>query len=205
MNATEERLRDALAAAGGVIGPEDVPPPRFTERARRASFSRPVLVAASAVAVAGAVAAAGAAAGGLLSDGRPKVHPLAATSAGPTGSAPAGTGQLEILLCTRSQAKAPCDGREVTETQKTSLTVLLQRDRRVRHTEFVSKQEAYERYKEQLEAFKEHRRSTPPVAFTQAGDVPQEFIVTIARTDAVAVAQGLLGRPGVQRIILPRH
>jgi hypothetical protein len=208
VNATEERLADALRTVGGTIRPEDVPPPRFTER-RRAPSRRPVLLAA-AVAASAVVVAGGAVAGGALSSGdeagRKSGH-KAGHETGPVAAA-GGMVQVEVDLCTRTTSNASCDGKEVTGAQRAELKRVLEGDRRVREVVYLTKKQAYERFKA--------RTRTPETTGTtgapettgpsrRSGDIPEAFIVTVAHADVKGIMQGCLGRPGVDTVFVLRR
>ncbi|MDL4813763.1 permease-like cell division protein FtsX [Actinomadura opuntiae] len=181
----EERLADALRTVGETFRPGDVPPPRFAGR-HRAAFRRPVLLAA-AVATSAPVVAGGAVAGGALSSGH-KAGPL---------SAPVGEVQVEVNLCTRTTTNSVCNGEEVTGAQRTELERVLKADRRVREAVYMTKKQRYERFKARMN---EAGARTPPSGLPR--DIPEAFIVTVARGDAKGVMQSCLGRPGVDTVVV---
>ncbi|MFB4303228.1 permease-like cell division protein FtsX [Actinomadura sp. NTSP31] len=189
MNATEERLADALRTVGETIGPEDVPPPRFTGR-RRAAFRRPMLLTA-AVAASAAIVAGGAVAGGALSSGHENGHKTGALTV------PAGEVQVEVNLCTRTSSNASCEGKEMTGAQRAELQRALKADRRVREAVYMTKKQRFERFKARMES-----SGAPTPSSGLPRDIPEAFIVTVARADAKSVMQSYLGRPGVDTVIV---
>ncbi|MBO2456386.1 permease-like cell division protein FtsX [Actinomadura violacea] len=183
MNTTEERLVDALRSVGDTVSPEDVPPPRFTER-RRAGARRPVLIAAAAAA---AVIAGGAVAGGVLPSGHKDRRPVAAS----TGV------RVALFLCTRQNRNDNCAGRDVTERQKADLNASLDTDRRVRDVVYVTKERHWEQFRAR---FKNTR--PPALPTTSPESIPPMFIATVGRADVKAFMQFYLGRPGVDTVVI---
>ncbi|MFD0685927.1 permease-like cell division protein FtsX [Actinomadura fibrosa] len=201
MNATEERLRDALEAVGGTLGPEDVPAPRFADgpvRARRAGggLRRPMLVAAS-VAAAAAVAVGGAAAGGVLGAGK-GARPMSSASADKTSPPGSGGPVIVVKLCARTSTNASCDRRDVTAAQRQALAGRLRDRGDVRDVSYISKAQSYEYSKKRLKKY-------GPWHDGPVGDAADMFEVTMRDgVGARGVIVAVLGRPGVDTVLTVR-
>ncbi|MFA1546701.1 permease-like cell division protein FtsX [Actinomadura chokoriensis] len=188
MNATEERLRDALKTVGDTIGPEDVPEPRFAARRRR--FPRPVM-ALAAVAASAAVAVGGAAVGGAFSSGG--TTGLLAPPSPSGGAMP----KISVFLCTKTSANPYCRGKGTTQPEKQEIQRVLEALPPVGSVEFENKQEAFERFKKGFENDERFRRSV------ETGDVPESFRVGLAPgADVKKVTAALVGMPGVDAVIV---
>ncbi|GAA1794234.1 permease-like cell division protein FtsX [Actinomadura chokoriensis] len=197
MNATEERLRDALKTVGDTVGPADVPAPRFTTRRRR--LPRPVL-ATAAVAATAAVVAGGAALGGAFSpDGR--IAPLASPLAPSPSTAPSPSGstgpKVAVFLCLKTSANPSCDRKDATDVQKRAIRTRLEELPQVRAVGFENTREARERFETRF-------KNSPEVSrMLKNGDIPDAFRVTLVPGgDTTAVAKEMLGRPGVDTVIV---
>ncbi|TDD79431.1 permease-like cell division protein FtsX [Actinomadura rubrisoli] len=186
MNATEERLRDALKTVGETLAAEDVPPPRFAGR-RRAMFSRPVLVAA-AVAASAVVAVGGVTAGAVFTSGE-KARPLS----------PAREAKVAVFLCVRTSSNPSCEKRDATAQQREAVKNLLERLPQVRKVEYESKRDAYERFKERFGKDERFLRLQP-------GDVPDSMRVTLrAGAKPKTVMMAVLGTPGVDQVLIEKR
>ncbi|MFA1544511.1 permease-like cell division protein FtsX [Actinomadura monticuli] len=188
MNATEDRLRDALKTMGGTIGPEDVPEPEFA--ARRRKLPRPAM-ALAAVAASAAVALGAAVAGGAFSSG--------GTSGLLAPPSPSGGGvpKISIFLCTKTSANPSCAGKGATEREKREIQRVLEALPPVRGVEFEDRQEAFKRFEKGFENDEQFRRSV------QAGDVPESFRVGLASgTGVKGVTAAVTGMPGVDTVIV---
>jgi hypothetical protein len=192
MNATEERLRDALKTVGDTIGPADVPEPRFAAPRRR--LSRPVL-AVAAVAASAAVVVGGAALGGVFAPSS-KIAPLASPPASPSPSAPTAP-KITVFLCLKTSANPSCDGRKATGPQKQAIRRQLEAVPSVRGVEFESSTQALERFERRF-------RDSPWVdRMLKRGDIPESFRVTLAPgSDGRDAMKAVLGTPGVDTVIV---
>lgn len=190
MNATEERLRDALKTVGDTIGPEDMPEPRLAAGRRRARRIAPAVVAVAACA---AVVAGGAVVGGALSSGG-TVRPLTSMSASPS-TAP--TTLVTVFLCTKASPNPSCLHEKATEPQKQALRQGLEALPGVSGVEYESDGQAYERLKRRFPDSELFRRSV------EVGDVPDSFRVVVGtRAEASFVQRSVLGSPGVDTVIV---
>ncbi|TDD79029.1 hypothetical protein E1293_24570 [Actinomadura darangshiensis] len=195
MNATEERLRDALKTVGDTIGPEDVPEPRFATRRRR--LSRPVM-AVAAVAASAAVVVGGAVLGGVFPSGDAP-GPLAPPSASPSPSGSTAP-RISVFLCTKASANQFCEHKDATEPQKRAIQSRLEALAQVSFVEFENTRQARERFERRFESSPELSR------ILKNGDVPESFRVTLASVgDVGKVMRDMVGRPGVDAVIIERR
>ncbi|MQY05898.1 permease-like cell division protein FtsX [Actinomadura macrotermitis] len=181
MNTTEQRLTEALKAAGGTLGPQDVPDLVLPARRR----SAPMMLAAAAATL--AVIAGGT----LLAFGRESVPVL--------GSA-GGDVRVSVFLCTKTSSNPACDKKDATQEEKDEIKKYLMRVPGVRKMEYVSKSEAYLRFRKDMEGEKGFLESS-----AKSGDIPDSFQLTmVSKVAANRVLEGNLGRPGVDQIVMGR-
>lgn len=196
MNATEQRLRDALKTVGDTIGPEDVPEPRFAGRRRR--LSRPAMaaaVAASAAVVGGAVLGGALSSGSSGSSGDER-GPLAPPSAAPSPSGSTAP-KVSVFLCVKTSANPTCEHKDATEPQKRAIRSRLEALPQVRVVEFENTAQTPERVERRF-------RSSPQLSrMLKSGDIPESFRVTLAPGgDGRMVMRHMLGSPGVDLAII---
>ncbi|CNE79106.1 Uncharacterised protein [Mycobacterium tuberculosis] len=191
MNATEERLRDALKTVGDTIGPADVPGPRFT--VRRRSLSRPVL-AMAAVAASAAAIVGGSVLGGAFSPGGRTASPASSASPSPSGStAP----KIAVFLCLRTSPNPSCNGKDVTGSQKRAIRQRMEALPSVRAIELEDRTQTRDRFE----------RRSKNLAYVEqmlkSGGFPESFRVTLAPgADGKVVTMAVLGTPGVDTVIV---
>ncbi|NKZ02763.1 permease-like cell division protein FtsX [Actinomadura latina] len=191
MNATEERLRDALQTVGDTVRPEDMPEPRFAARRRRLPLPA-MAMAAVAASAAAAVAVGGAVVGGAFTAGGP--NGLSAPSSG--SSAPA----VLVFLCTKTSANQGCDHKGATQQQKEEVRRVLSELPKVRGVEFENKGQAYMRFKKRFKGDEQFRRSV------DAGDIPEAFrVALVPGADGTKVRMAVLGMPGVDTAIVEKR
>ncbi|MBO2451609.1 permease-like cell division protein FtsX [Actinomadura barringtoniae] len=193
MNTTEERLADALKTTGDTLGPEDIPELNLSAAPRRRSaFGRPALIIAAA-AVVTAVAAVG---GTYLAQGDDTKHvrPLGQGRAGEMPGL-----QVVVYLCTKTSSNPSCLRSDASAEQRRSLKASLEHMPQVKKVDYESRQQAFGRFKDRFVGTPEHAQSTKP------GDIPDSFWVVPRRAeDARTIMDAVLGRPGVDRVVIDR-
>ncbi|QFG22553.1 permease-like cell division protein FtsX [Actinomadura sp. WMMB 499] len=201
MNATEERLKDALGAVGETVRPGEVPPPRFARRRAPRAYRRFVpMAAAAAIAVA---VGGGALAGGALDRGPDgAASPGGAPTPAPTVSAETkgATGAyITVFLCTDPTVvdRAACHGRGASAREKQFIEQRLRTMPIVERAVYESKQQAYERFKERFAGSPEFEESV------KVGAVPDAFRVRVrAGESPEAVQRRLEGVPGIAEVVV---
>ncbi len=102
--------------------------------------------------------------------------------------------QVSIYLCTADSLQPNCEGRAVTEAQKTAIQDQLEALPEVKEVFYESEQEAYDRFKEQF-------RNSPIAGNVQVGDIPQSLRVQLADPTKYAVVTSQFeGAPGVATV-----
>ena len=102
--------------------------------------------------------------------------------------------QVSIYLCTENSLQPNCEGRAVTEAQKTAIQDQLKALPEVKEVFYESEQEAYDRFKEQF-------RNSPIAGNVQVGDIPQSLRVQLNDpTKFDVVTSQFDGAPGVATV-----
>jgi cell division transport system permease protein len=102
--------------------------------------------------------------------------------------------QVSIYLCTQNSLQPNCEGRAVTEAQKTAIQRQLEALPEVEEVFYESEQQAFERFREQF-------RNSPISGNVQIGDIPQSLRVQLADpTKFEVVTQQFEGAPGVATV-----
>ncbi|MBW8487269.1 hypothetical protein [Actinomadura parmotrematis] len=175
MNSTEARLADALRAAGDTIGPADVADPTLTPGGARRRWKAPVALLSAAAAA--AVIAGGTLLGPAGHDARP-----AAGGSSPTPSAtPAAEVRVSIVLCGRKSTVPRCRRSPATENDRKRLLNELQTFAYVRS---IDAKADYE------------------IAPKKGSNLIWARVAT--QDDAQRLARALLGRPGVESVVVYR-
>jgi cell division transport system permease protein len=99
--------------------------------------------------------------------------------------------QVSIYLCNATSAQANCEGRAVTDAQRTTLQTQLEALPEVEQVFYESEQQAFDRFKEQF-------RNSPVAGNVQVGDIPQSLRVQLDDpTKFRAITEQFDGAPGV--------
>ncbi|GAA4408389.1 permease-like cell division protein FtsX [Fodinibacter luteus] len=102
--------------------------------------------------------------------------------------------QVSIYLCTTDSLQPNCEGRAVTEAQKTAIQDQLEALPEVEAVFYESEQEAFERFREQF-------RNSPIAGNVEVGDIPQSLRVQLADPTKYAVVTSQFeGAPGVATV-----
>ena len=102
--------------------------------------------------------------------------------------------QVSIYLCTENSLQPNCEGRAVTEAQKTAIQSQLDALPEVEEVFYESEEEAFERFREQF-------RNSPIAGNVAAGDIPQSLRVQLADPTKYAVVTSQFeGAPGVATV-----
>lgn len=104
--------------------------------------------------------------------------------------------EVSIFLCAKTSSNPTCSKSDATQDQKDSIKADLEKLPQVSKVEYESKEEAFERFKDQFS-------STPGmVQSTKSGDIPDSFRVRLKNPEEYkAVAQTMLSRPGVDQVV----
>ncbi len=102
--------------------------------------------------------------------------------------------QVSIYLCTENSLQPNCEGRAVTEAQKTAIQSQLDALPEVEEVFYESEEEAFERFREQF-------RNSPIAGNVAVGDIPQSLRVQLADPTKYAVVTSQFeGAPGVATV-----
>jgi cell division protein FtsX len=180
VNPTEERLHDALRAAGETIEsvPAFVVPARRFTRRRVAAF-----VSVAAVIIAGVAFWSGS------GDKEPLSTPALAGLAEP--------GEISVFLCVgKSTSNPACGNQDATEAEKTAIEQKILSFPQVNAVEYESQEEALARLRETF-------RNTPGLfSATRVGDVPDSFRVRLSDPGlSQPVVAALTGMPGTDQVV----
>lgn len=104
--------------------------------------------------------------------------------------------EVSIFLCAKTSSNPSCQKQDVTDQQRQTLKATLDKMPQVSKVEYENKQQAYERFKNNFSG------SPGFVESTREGDIPDSFRVKLKNPEEYkAVAQGMLGQPGVDTVI----
>ncbi|MGH3241451.1 MAG: permease-like cell division protein FtsX [Spirillospora sp.] len=104
--------------------------------------------------------------------------------------------EVSIFLCAKTSSNEACQKRDVTDPERQKLKAQLEQMPQVSKVEYESKQQAYTR-------FKDNFAGAPGfVESTREGDIPDSYRVKLKNPEEYkAVAQAMLGQPGVDTVI----
>ncbi|NKZ06257.1 permease-like cell division protein FtsX [Actinomadura latina] len=104
--------------------------------------------------------------------------------------------EVSIFLCAKTSSNPACQKQDVTDQQRQTLQASLKKMPQVSDVEYENKQQAYERFKDRFSG------SPGFVESTREGDIPDSFRVKLKNPEEYkAVAQAMLGQPGVDTVI----
>ncbi|MEU8343855.1 cell division protein FtsX [Actinomadura meyerae] len=104
--------------------------------------------------------------------------------------------EVSIFLCAKTSSNPSCQKQDVTDQQRQTLKGSLEKMPQVSAVEYENKQQAYERFKDRFAG------SPGFVESTREGDIPDSFRVKLKNPEEYkAVAQAMLGQPGVDTVI----
>ena len=104
--------------------------------------------------------------------------------------------EVSIFLCAKTSSNPSCQKQDVTDQQRETLKGQLEQMPQVSEVQYENKQEAYERFKDRFAG------SPGFVESTREGDIPDSFRVKLKNPEEYkAVAQAMLGQPGVDTVI----
>ena len=172
MNTTEERLHDALRAAGETI--ESVP--AFVVPARRFTLRRLAAFAAVATLIIGGMA---------FWSGSGGRQPLSS----PVEASPVNRiGDVMVFLCIEKSSNPDCAHRKATDAERGKIVATLQTLPQVKSIEYETQEKAYTKF-----------YGTPPVASVK--DWPETLTVTLTEShNGTPVVQAISGMPGIDEI-----
>ncbi|GAA4236047.1 permease-like cell division protein FtsX [Actinomadura meridiana] len=104
--------------------------------------------------------------------------------------------EVSIFLCASTSSNDACQKQDITDQQRQTLKAQLEKMPQVSKVDYESKQQAYTRFKNNF--------SGAPgfVESTREGDIPDSFRVKLKNPEQYkAVAQAMLGQPGVDTVI----
>ncbi|MEV0586761.1 permease-like cell division protein FtsX [Nonomuraea sp. NPDC050310] len=182
MSVMEDRLRDALSAAGASVEPAGLRPLRVVDHRRVRGRFR-IGYALGALALAGLVAF-GAAAVGARSG---QVDAMAFTSPSPRYP-------VVVFLCNAVEY-APCLGRTVTSEEREAVRQALTSLPGVREVVFEDQATAYRN-------FRAKRSDSEILALVEVRDMPESFLVNVgSAAEGQAVVRAVGTMPGVNRAV----
>ncbi|MFC4049324.1 permease-like cell division protein FtsX [Actinomadura syzygii] len=104
--------------------------------------------------------------------------------------------EVSIFLCAKTSSNPSCQKQDVSDQQRQALQSQLKGMPQVSGVQYESKQQAYTRFKDRFSG------SPGFVESTREGDIPDSFRVKLKNPEEYkAVAQAVLGRPGVDTVI----
>jgi len=104
--------------------------------------------------------------------------------------------EVSIFLCAKTSSNPSCQKQDVTDQQRQTLKANLEKMPQVSNVEYENKQQAYDRFKDRFAG------SPGFVESTREGDIPDSFRVKLRNPEEYkAVAQAMLGQPGVDTVI----
>ncbi|MFB4306093.1 permease-like cell division protein FtsX [Actinomadura sp. GTD37] len=104
--------------------------------------------------------------------------------------------EVSIFLCAKTSSNPSCQKQDVTDQQRQTLKANLEKMSQVSNVEYENKQQAYDRFKDRFAG------SPGFVESTREGDIPDSFRVKLRNPEEYkAVAQAMLGQPGVDTVI----
>ena len=104
--------------------------------------------------------------------------------------------EVSIFLCAKTSSNPSCQKQDVTDQQRQTLKGQLDKLPQVSEVQYENKQQAFERFKDNFAG------SPGFVESTREGDIPDSFRVKLKNPEEYkAVAQAVLGQPGVDTVI----
>ncbi|TDE36079.1 permease-like cell division protein FtsX [Actinomadura sp. 6K520] len=104
--------------------------------------------------------------------------------------------EVSIFLCAKTSSNPSCKKQDVTDQQRQALKGQLDQMPQVSEVQYENKQQAYDRFKDRFAG------SPGFVESTREGDIPDSFRVKLSNPEEYkAVAQAMLGQPGVDTVI----
>ncbi|TDD79468.1 permease-like cell division protein FtsX [Actinomadura rubrisoli] len=104
--------------------------------------------------------------------------------------------EVSIFLCAKTSSNPSCQKQDVNDTQRKTLQDQLKKMSQVSDVQYENKQQAYTRFKDRFAG------SPGFVESTREGDIPDSFRVKLKKPEEYkAVAQAMLGQPGVDTVI----
>ena len=104
--------------------------------------------------------------------------------------------EVSIFLCAKTSSNPSCQKQDVTDQQRQTLKASLEKMPQVSNVEYENKQQAFDRFKDRFSG------SPGFVESTREGDIPDSFRVKLRNPEEYkAVAQAMLGQPGVDTVI----
>ncbi|TDC62543.1 ABC transporter permease [Actinomadura sp. GC306] len=104
--------------------------------------------------------------------------------------------EVSIFLCAKTSSNPSCQKQDITDQQRQALKAQLEQMPQVSEVQYESTQEAYARFKDRFAG------SPGFVESTREGDIPDSFRVKLSNPEEYkAVAQAMLGQPGVDTVI----
>jgi cell division transport system permease protein len=104
--------------------------------------------------------------------------------------------EVSIFLCAKTSSNPSCQKQDVTDQQRQALKGQLDQMPQVSEVQYENKQQAYDRFKDRFAG------SPGFVESTREGDIPDSFRVKLSNPEEYkAVAQAMLGQPGVDTVI----
>ncbi|TDC54662.1 ABC transporter permease [Actinomadura sp. KC345] len=104
--------------------------------------------------------------------------------------------EVSIFLCAKTSSNPSCQKQDVTDQQRQTLKAQLDKLPQVSEVQYENKQQAFERFKDNFAG------SPGFVESTREGDIPDSFRVKLKNPEEYkAVAQAVLGQPGVDTVI----
>ncbi|MFG2085786.1 MULTISPECIES: permease-like cell division protein FtsX [unclassified Spirillospora] len=104
--------------------------------------------------------------------------------------------EVSIFLCAKTSSNPSCQKQDVTAQQRETLKAQLEKMPQVSAVEYEDKQQAFKRFKDNFAG------SPGFVESTREGDIPDSFRVKLQNPEEYkAVAQAMLGQPGVDTVI----
>ncbi|MFI6795141.1 permease-like cell division protein FtsX [Streptosporangium canum] len=189
MNATENRLREALAAAA--VTAVDVRPLTLPSRRR----SR-VPLRVTAVALAVAATAFGVVRLATLPPASPMSQGETIVAMSMSGEAPGGRAEVSVFLCKGKDPFPNCEGGKITETEKENLVRMLEARPEVKSVTFEDQRTAWENFQQQNQDDPQLINGIVPE------DMPESFRVrTREGANSLAVARAAHELPGVSTAV----
>lgn len=104
--------------------------------------------------------------------------------------------EVSVFLCAKTSSNAACEKQDASQQQKDALLSRLKGMSQVSNVQYENKQQAYVRFKDRFAG------SPGFVQSTREGDIPDSFRIKLKNPEQYkAVAQGVLGQPGVDTVI----
>ncbi|MER5422563.1 permease-like cell division protein FtsX [Streptosporangium roseum] len=189
MNATENRLREALSAAA--VTAVDVRP--LTAPPRRRSR---VPLRVTAVALAAAATAFGVVRLVTPSLAAPMSQGETIVAMSMSGEAPGGRAEVSVFLCKDKDPFPSCEGGKITETEKENLVRMLEARPEVKSVTFEDQRTAWENFRQQNQDNPQLINAIVPK------DMPESFRVRTGEgANSLAVTRAAHELPGVANVV----